>query len=149
VVITQNASQISFNFPFSYQDFLDFRRFAEGGGPEVPEMAKAFSGIMAYMQTPIHLSRAGESTERTYVDMVSGNYFTVLGAQPIMGRLFLSNEGRTVGADAIIVLTYDTWRSRFAANPNIVGQTVKLNGLPFTVVGVTQPKFLGAQWARL
>jgi putative ABC transport system permease protein len=70
----------------------------------------------------------------------------VLGAQPMMGRLFLPNEGRTAGADAIIVLTYDTWKNRFAADPHIVGQLVKINGLPFTVVGVTQPKFVGAQW---
>ncbi len=146
VVIAQKAPQSSLDFPFSYQDFLDFRRYAEGDGHEVPEMAKTFSGIMAYMETPIHLSRTGESTERTFIHMVSGNYFTVLGAQPMMGRLFLPNEGKTVGADAIIVLTYDTWRSRFAADPHIIGQTVKLNGLPFTVVGVTQPKFVGAQW---
>jgi len=146
VVIAQRAPQTSLDFPFSYQDFLDFRRFAEGDGHEVPEMAKTFSGIMAYMETPIHLSRTDESTERTFIHMVSGNYFTVLGVQPMMGRLFQQNEGKTVGADAIIVLTYDTWRSRFAADPHIVGQTVKLNGLPFTVVGVTQPKFVGAAW---
>jgi hypothetical protein len=78
--------------------------------------------------------------------VVSGNYFTVLGAQPMMGRLFLPGEGRTAGADAIIVLTYDTWKNRFAADPHIVGQLVKINGLPFTVVGVPQPKFVGAQW---
>jgi predicted permease len=146
VVIAQRAPQTSLDFPFSYQDFLDFRRYAEGDDHEVPEMAKTFSGIMAYMETPIHLSRMGESTERTFIHLVSGNYFTVLGAQPMLGRLFLPNEGKTVGADAIIVLTYDTWRSRFAADPHIIGQTVKLNGLPFTVVGVTQPKFVGAQW---
>ena len=78
--------------------------------------------------------------------MVSGNYFAVLGAQPMLGRLFLPNEGKTVGADAIIVLTYDTWKNRFAADPHIIGQTVKIDGLPFTVVGVTQPQFVGAQW---
>jgi predicted permease len=146
VVIAQKAPESSLDFPFSYQDFLDFRRSAEGDGHEVPEMAKTFSGIMAYMETPVHLSRTGESTERTFIHLVSGNYFTVLGAQPMIGRLFLPNEGKTVGADAIIVLTYDAWKNRFAADPHIVGQTVKLNGLPFTVVGVTQPKFVGAQW---
>jgi predicted permease len=92
------------------------------------------------------MSRAGEAADRSFVHMVSGNYFTVLGAQPMMGRLFLPGEGRTEGADAIVVLTYDTWKSRFGADPHIVGQLVKIDGLPFTVVGVTQPKFVGAQW---
>ena len=146
VVIAQKAPQSSLDFPFSYQDFLDFRRSAEGGGREFPEMAKAYSGIMAYQESAVQMSRQGEAAERTYVHMVSGNYFTVLGAQPMLGRLFMPNEGRTVGADAIIVLTYDTWKNRFAADPHIVGQPVKINGLPFTVVGVTQPKFVGAQW---
>jgi predicted permease len=146
VVIAQKIPQSGMMFPFSYPDFLDFRRYAEGDGHEVPEMAKTFSDVMAYMEAPAHLSRSGEATERTFVHMVSGNYFTVLGAQPMLGRLFLPNEGRTVNADPIIVLTYDTWRSRFAADPRIIGQTVKLNGLPFTVVGVTQPNFVGASW---
>jgi predicted permease len=145
-MIVQKAPQSEMMFPFSYQDFLDFRRNAEGDVREVPEMAKAFSGVMAFMETPVHLSRSGEATERTFVHMVSGNYFTVLGTQPMLGRLFLPNEGRTVGADAIIVLTHETWRSRFASDPHIIGQVVKLNGLPFTVVGVTPSGFVGAEW---
>ena len=146
VVIAQTTTQMPLLIPFSCQDFLDFQRSVEGGGHEVPEMARAFSGIMTYLESAVQMSRQGEAAERIYVHMVSGNYFSVLGAQPMMGRLFLPNEGRTVGADAIIVLTYDTWKSRFAADPHIIGQTVKIDGLPFTVVGVTQPKFVGAKW---
>ena len=137
VVIAQKTTQMPMLFPFSYPDFLDFQRSVEGDGHEFPEMARAFSGVMAYLESAVQLSRAGEAADRTFVHMVSGNYFTVLGAQPMLGRLFLPNEGRTVGADAIIVLTYETWKSRFAADPHIIGQLVKINGLPFTVVGVT------------
>jgi predicted permease len=146
VVIAQTTTQSPMMFPFSYPDSLDFQRSVEGDGHEFPEMAKAFSGIMAYMESPVQLSRQGEAAERTHVHVVSGNYFAVLGAQPMMGRLFLPNEGRTAGADAIVVLTYDTWKSRFASDPHIVGQAVKIDGLPFTVVGVTQPEFVGASW---
>ncbi len=147
VIIAQKAPQVGMMmFPFSYPDFLDFRRSVEGDSHEVPEMAGTFSGVMAYLESAVQLSRTGEVANRTFVHMVSGNYFTVLGAQPMLGRLFLPDEGRTAGADAIIVLTYDCWRSRFVSDPRIVGQTVKLNGLPFTVVGVTQPKFVGAEW---
>ena len=146
VMITQKIPQSQILLQGSYPDFLDFQRSAEGGSHDFPEMAKAYSGIMAYLESAVQMSRQGEAAERTYVHAVSGNYFAVLGAQPMMGRLFLPNEGRTSGADAIIVLTYDSWKNRFAADPHIVGQTVKINGLPFTVVGVTQPKFVGAQW---
>jgi predicted permease len=146
VMIAQKVPQSEMMFPFSYQDFLDFQRYAQGDGRDVPEMAKTFSGVMAFMEMPVHLSRTGEATERTFVHLVSGNYFTVLGAQPMLGRLFLPYEGQTVGADAIIDLTYETWRSRFASDPHIIGQVVKLNGLPFTVVGVTPRGFVGAEW---
>ncbi|MGD0858456.1 MAG: ABC transporter permease [Terracidiphilus sp.] len=146
VMITQKTPQSPVLLPVSYPDFLDFQRSAEGGSHDFPEMARAFSGIMAYMESAVQMSRQGEAAERTYVHAVSGNYFTVLGAQPMLGRLFLPNEGRTAGADAIIVLTYDTWKNRFAADPHIIGQLVKINGLPFTVVGVTQPNFVGASW---
>jgi predicted permease len=146
VVIAQTTTQMPLLIPFSCQDFLDFQRSVEGDGHEVPEMARAFSGIMSYLESAVQMSRQGEAAERAYVHMVSGNYFTVLGAQPMLGRLFLPNEGRTPGADALIVLTYDTWKNRFAANPHIIGRPVKINGLPFTVVGVTQPKFVGAKW---
>ena len=146
VMITQKSSQSQVMFPFSYPDFLDFQRSAEGDGHGFPEMTKAYSGIMAYMDSAVQLSRQGEAAERTFVQVTSGNYFAVLGAQPEMGRLFLPTEGRTAGADAVIVLTYDTWKSRFASDPHIIGEQVKINGLPFTVVGVTQPEFVGAQF---
>lgn len=146
VVIAQKIPQSQMLFPSSYPDFLDFQRSAGGGSHDSPEIAQAFSGIMAYLESAVQMSRRGEAAERSYVHAVSGNYFTVLGAQPMMGRLFLPDEGRAAGADAIVVLTYDTWKNRFAADPHIAGQSVRINGLPFTVVGVTQPKFVGAQW---
>ncbi len=146
VVIAQKSAKFELPFPFSYLDFVDFRRSVEGADREHPEMAKTFSGLMAYMETPVHLSRAGEVTARTWVHVVSGNYFAVLGVQPLQGRLFLPTEGQQMGADPIIVLTYETWRTRFSADPGIVGQAVKLNGVLFTVVGVTGPGFLGASW---
>lgn len=146
VVITQTTTQLPITMPFSYPDFLDFQSSIEQGDSRFPEMKKAYSGVMAYLQSSVQLAREGESAERTFVHAVSGNYFMVLGAQPMMGRLFLPNEGRIVEADAIIVLTNETWRTRFASNPHIIGQKVKLNGLPFTVIGVTQPGFVGAQY---
>jgi predicted permease len=144
VIITQKSAKIEVPLPFSYLDFVDFRRSVEGADREHAEMAEPFSGLMAYMETPVHLSRSGEVTARTWVHVVSNNYFTVLGVLPLHGRLFLPTEARQPGADPIVVLTHEAWRTRFAANPGIVGQPVKINGMPFTVVGITPPGFLGA-----
>jgi predicted permease len=146
VVIVQKSAQFKTSHPFSYPDFEDFRRAVEDSGHDASDLARAFSGMMAYKQEVVHLSRAETGSERTWVDAASGNYFNVLGVQPFLGRLFLSSEGRQPGADPIIVLTHDAWRSRFASDPEVIGQAIKLNGLPFTVVGVTPPGFVGATW---
>ena len=146
VVIAQKSPGFGLPYPLSYPDFVDFRRAVEGGDGEHLEMAKTFSGLMAYMEAPVHLSRSGEATARTWVHVVSNNYFSVLGVQPLHGRLFLPIEGLQKGADPIIVLTHEAWRTRFAADPGIVGQVVKLNGVTFTVVGITPPGFVGASW---
>lgn len=146
VVLGQRIPRFQYTLPLSYPDFLDFRRQVDGDGREVPELAQAFAGIMAYKEEVVHLSRPGASTERSWIHLASNNYFSVLGAQPYLGRLFLPTEGRVAEADAVIVLTYPCWRERFGGNPNVVGQVVKLDGLSFTVIGVTAPDFVGAAW---
>jgi predicted permease len=146
VVLAQKTPKIQYALPLSYPDFQDFRRQVDGEGRETPELAKAFAGLMAYREEVVHLSRPGEGTERAWLHMVSNNYFSVLGVNPDRGRLILPTEGKNPGADPIIVLTYVCWRDRFGSDPGIVGQQVKLNGLPFTVVGVTPPGFVGAAW---
>ena len=146
IIAEKSPAQSDMLFPFSYPDFLDFRRVVEGGERDSPDMPRTFSGLMAYKEEVVHLSRAGAGTERTFVHAGSGDYFAVLGVQPFLGRLFLPSEGRQPGADPIVVLTHDAWRSRFASDPRIIGQPVKLNGVSFTVIGVTPPGFVGAAW---
>jgi predicted permease len=146
VVMAQKTPKFQYALPFSYADYRDFRQTIEGSGGEQTEMAKTFAGLMAYREEAVHLSRSGETTERTWLHLVSDNYFEVLGVQAQHGRLFLPGEGRNPGADPILVLSHDYWRSRFSGDPRIVGQAVRLNGLPFTVVGITPPGFYGASW---
>jgi predicted permease len=141
-VIAQKVPQSEMPFPFSYPDLAEFRRAVAGGA----ELAGTFTDVMAYKEEPVHLSRPGAGAERTWIHAVSDNYFTVLGVQPSRGRFFLPGEGRRPGADPILVLTDEAWRSRFAADPQVVGRQVKLNGVPFAVVGVAAPGFLGAAW---
>jgi hypothetical protein len=74
---------------------------------------------------------------------VSGNYFSVLGLDPALGRFFTPNEATRPGGEPVVVISDGFWRTRFAAAPNIVGQTVRVNGSDLTILGVAPPKFQG------
>jgi len=78
-----------------------------------------------------------------FTNYVTGNFFEVLGVKPALGRLFVPSEGRVPGADPIIVLSYSLWQGRFGGDPSLVGKTVRLDGHPFTVVGIAPEGFHG------
>jgi predicted permease len=78
--------------------------------------------------------------------LVSGEYFSVLGLRPALGRLFTADDNRTVGGHPVAVLSYGFWQRRLAASPNVVGQGITLNGAHFTIIGVASPGFSGV-WA--
>jgi predicted permease len=75
--------------------------------------------------------------------LVSDNFFRAARIQPALGRAFLDEEGKVPGRDAIAVLSYDLWQSQFASDPAIIGRAIRLNGIDFTVIGVTSPDFTG------
>jgi len=75
--------------------------------------------------------------------MVSGNYFSVLGLEPAAGRLFSDSDDTAEGANPAVVLGYAYWQRKFALSPSIIGKDVRLNGYPFTVVGVAPETFDG------
>ena len=83
-------------------------------------------------------------TERITMYSVTDNYFTLLGVQPAIGRLIQPNEGRARGDAPVIVLTHEYWLARFGGDPSIVGRAVRLNGRPFTIIGVAPQPFDGA-----
>ncbi len=75
--------------------------------------------------------------------MVSGNYFQVLGVQPVIGRTFTAEEDTAPGADPYMVISYAYWKRRFNLDPTIVGRVVKVNGYPITIIGVTPQGYTG------
>jgi len=83
-------------------------------------------------------------TDRVTMYSVTDNYFALLGVRPAIGRLIQPNEGRARGDARVIVLTHEYWQARFGGNPSIVGRAVRLNGLAFTVIGVTPAPRSGA-----
>ncbi|MGA7352353.1 MAG: ABC transporter permease, partial [Acidobacteriaceae bacterium] len=74
-------------------------------------------------------------------EIVSGNYFQVLGLRPLAGRLFNASDETVKDANPVVVLSYDYWRTRFGASREVIGQTLRINGHPFTIVGVAPENF--------
>src|SRR5260370_26940403 len=110
---------------------------------ELREKATPFSEVLCRRLVSASLSSDGQ-TERVEAEMVSVNFFTMLGIQTAAGRLFNSHDDdRVVRGHPVAVLSYDYWRNRFARNPDVVGKKILVNNYPMTVVGVSAPGFAG------
>src|SRR6185369_5074261 len=99
-----------------------------------------FSGVIATDAVNVGVQWHNQS-EVVGGELVSGNYFEVLGVKPAAGRLFVSSDDQTQNANPVVVLSFAYWRRTFASDPNVVGQNVLINGHPFLVLGVAQPGF--------
>lgn len=82
-------------------------------------------------------------SERVFAALVSGNYFELVGTRPAAGRFFLPDEDRTPDTHPVVVLNYEFWQRRFSARQDLLGQTIRLNNRPYTVIGVAEPGFTG------
>lgn len=104
--------------------------------------ASGFAGLAAFGSEGFNLTGEGEPV-RVAGEIVSAGYFDVLGVQPLRGRTFRPEEGDAPGAHPVTVISHQLWSSRFAGDPEAVGRTVRVNGFPLTVVGVTPEGFQG------
>ncbi|MDQ3009091.1 MAG: ABC transporter permease [Acidobacteriota bacterium] len=108
------------------------------------EKNAVFAGLMARYAIPLSVSFSGQ-TERAAGELVSGNYFEVLGVRPAMGRVFSLEDDKLAGAHPVAVLSHGYWTRRFGANPSVLNQTLLINGHQLTVVGVARAGFGGVQ----
>jgi predicted permease len=115
----------------SYPNFKDYR-----------ERNQVFSEMAAHQFVGLNVTGAGEP-EQTAGQMVDANYFTLLGVQARLGRVFQPEEGKVEGAAPVAVLSHGYWTRRFGADANVVGRSIGLNGHPFTIVGVLPAGFGG------
>jgi len=123
----------------SYPDYRDFR-----------DKSQSFDGLVAMNLAPVSVAKsANDSARLRGAFLVSGNLFQVLGVEPALGRGFLPEEDAASGRNPVAVLAYDFWRSEFAADPSVLGRTMRVNGIDFTIVGVAPKSFTGVdQYVR-
>jgi predicted permease len=130
-LLHQKVDEPNYYSSFSTPDYQDFG-----------EQSKSFSGLAAYCPVTVSMTLNGEAM-RIDGEIVSGNYFSVLGVKPALGRTFLPEEDQAAGAHPVVVLGADFWHRRLNSDHEIIGKSLTLNGHSFTVVGVTPAGFRG------
>ncbi|MGH9476153.1 MAG: ABC transporter permease [Terriglobales bacterium] len=122
------------DYPLSYLDYLDYVR-----------QGTSLSGLLVYspLSRPNAIISPDSAPQPWTGQLVSANYFDVLGIHPALGRWFLPGEGAVKGASAVVVLSWAKWKTSFGGEPGILGRTVTLNGAPYVVIGVAPRGFKG------
>jgi putative ABC transport system permease protein len=125
---------------FSYANYLDLR-----------EQNKSFADLCASRETSggISVGESGSADEHlraevVWGELVTSNYFDVMGVKPLLGRTLLPEENVTPNSHPVAVISYPIWQQHFDADPNVVGKSVYINGQSFTVVGVMPKTFIGS-----
>jgi predicted permease len=133
-VALNNTTRTRSDISLSYLDFVDYRN----------RRPDSVDDLVAFALVPMSMRTDGDPV-RVFGDLVSGNYFGVLGVRAALGRTFAADEDRTPNANPVIVISHNFWQRRFGADPSIVGRAVTLNGHQFTVIGVAPPGFHGTE----
>ena len=112
------------------------------------ERAEPLAEVICRRLVPASVS-IDNQTERLQAELVSGNYFSMLGVKPALGRVFNSKEDdQSYGGHPVVVLGYDYWVNRFARDPGVVGRKILVNNAPMTIVGVSAAGFAGIDPAQ-
>ncbi|HEX5081421.1 MAG TPA: ABC transporter permease, partial [Blastocatellia bacterium] len=125
VTITSARQAFSVSYP-AYKDFRDRNQ--------------VLSGLLCWGELPLNLG-LDEQTVQTSGMLVSGNYFSLLGVQPALGRFFAPEEDQKPGTHPVAVISYGMWQRRFGGDQGIIGRVIALNGHPFSVIGVAPRGF--------
>ncbi len=117
---------------------------------ELRDQSHTTSGIFAVSNNSPSKVRIAEETENIDCQFVTGNYYAVLGVKAIAGRVITPRDDRFADtpAETVAVLSYGFWKRRFGADPTAIGQTIYVEKVPFTIVGVTPPEFFGVEAGR-
>jgi predicted permease len=98
--------------------------------------------LIAFRMAPLNVGEAGR-TERTYSQLVSGNFFNALHIRPAAGRFITPAEVERPGGDPVVVISHDYWQTHYAGSPSAIGQSIRINELELTIIGVAPENFQG------
>jgi len=133
---TITSGSVLIDHSFSYPMYKDFR-----------DQGRVFSGLLARFPLPMSVGYRGQ-TERADGEIVSGNYFDVLGVSAFIGRTLTPDDDQTPGAHPVAFLTYGYWMRQFGGDRSILNRTLLINGHPLTVVGIGPAGFSGVDVGR-
>lgn len=136
VLVLQRSAAWKMPYGHSWPDYKDYR-----------ERLDVFSDLGAFFMLAVHMSVPGGQPERTWIEAVSGNYFSLLGVEAAHGRVLRPDEGSKPGGDPVVVLSHGYWQRNFGGDPAVIGTSIHINGKAFAVAGVTRPDFSSAQWS--
>jgi predicted permease len=109
---------------------------------DIREQLRGFQDLLAHRMAPVNIGERGQD-ERAYALLVSGNYFSVLGLQPALGRFLHPDEVSRPGGAPVVVISHGYWQAHFAGSSSAVGQTLRVNDRILTIVGVAPRDFQG------
>jgi predicted permease len=118
---------------FSYAEYLDYR-----------DHNHSFTGLVAY-DPEVGATLAGANVQQLLGTVASCNYFEVLSEHPALGRGFVNSDCAVPGENAVVVVSDELWRGKFAADPSFVGKKITLNRTSYTVIGIARPGFTGTE----
>jgi putative ABC transport system permease protein len=122
---------------FSYPMYLDLR-----------DKSTVFDGLIGTWPAQVGISRNGVSTMAN-AEIVTGNYFSVLGVGATRGRLMTQADDTVPGGSPVVAVSFNYWKTHLGADAGVVGQTLSINGQPFQIVGVAAPEFQSAVWGQV
>lgn len=119
-----------------------------GGNVSLPDLrdfgalSEVFSGTLATQNGPVQVRNAGRA-EWLHIQLATANFFELLGVKPVHGRMFLPDEDRKPGGNAVVVISEDYWTSHFNRRSDVLGRTLEINRHPFVIIGVAPKGFCG------
>jgi len=122
---------------------LGFLQLSPMNYKDLRDKNEVFTGLAAHQGIPLNVSVNGGEPQQVFGEIATGNYFSLLGAKPAIGRTLTTEDDQHPGERLVAVLGYGEWQTRFGGDPSIVGRTMTINGQPFAVIGVMPKGFKG------
>ncbi|OLC40107.1 MAG: hypothetical protein AUH43_27105 [Acidobacteria bacterium 13_1_40CM_65_14] len=122
---------------------LGFLQLSPMNYKDLRDKNEVFTGLAAHQGIPLNIAVNGGEPQQVFGEIATGNYFSLLGAKPAIGRTFTTDDDRNPGERLVAVLGYGEWQKRFGGEPSVVGRTMTVNGQSFAVIGVMPKGFKG------